>query len=83
MFISRCSAAISGSAALFGVGQLPGDAARSQLVSFMVTLRNTRKRTPFSQKWRVIGRRSRLGDVLPSEFNYSPIIPERFGATLS
>lgn len=73
MFIaesSRCSAAVSGSAALFGVGKLPGDAARSQLVSFTVTFRNTQKSTPFSQKWRrVVGRRSRLGEVLPSEFN--------------
>lgn len=44
---SRCSAAVSGSAALFGVAKLPGDAARRQLVSFMVAFRNTRKSTPF------------------------------------
>lgn len=64
-----CSVAVSGSGALIGFGKLPGDAAHSQLVSFMVTFRNTLKSTLFLRNREEIGYSARLDAVLPSESN--------------
>lgn len=68
-----CSVAVSGSGALIGFGKLPGDAAHSQLVSFMVTFRNTLKSTFFFffflRNREEIGYSTRLDAVLPSESN--------------